>query len=52
MGEGTWNWGTGGWSWYKADLGTNRTVDLNLTTPGHDGECLNGTDHPWGTYSL
>jgi hypothetical protein len=51
MGEGTWDWDTGGWSWYKADLGTNRTVDLNLTTPGHDGECLNGNDHPWGTYT-
>jgi len=27
------------------------TVDLNLTTPGYDQECLNGDDNPWGTYT-
>lgn len=51
MGEGTWNWDTGGWSWYKADVQDDLTVDLNLTSPGYDQECLNADDNPWGTYT-
>jgi len=51
MGEGTWDWDTGGWSWYKKDLGANLSGDLNLTQPGFDGECLNADDHEWGTYT-